>query len=51
MKKNDPAHSDSQKSLLSMHQKSEVTKRLKLHKEGKLKYFTFDEIKKLIFRK
>ncbi|HYG52841.1 MAG TPA: addiction module protein [Flavobacteriales bacterium] len=35
-------------SLMTPAQKKEVDRRLKLHKEGKLKYYTFEEVKKSI---
>jgi len=49
IKYNESANSD--KSLLSNAQKTELDKTIIEHENGKLTYYTFDEIKKSIARK
>ena len=39
------------KSLMNKAQKKELDRRLKLHKEGKLKYYTFEEMKNIILKR
>lgn len=40
--------SSKEDSLITPSQKREIDRRLKLHKEGKQKYYTFEEVKKSI---
>lgn len=48
---NDYEDTDDNQSVLTKEQKKEVDRRLQLHKEGKLKYYTLSEIKKSILSK
>lgn len=45
---NEYEESSKEESLMTSSQKKEVDRRLKLHKEGKLEYYTFEEVKKSI---
>lgn len=44
-------HEDDSKSLLTKEQKTELDKTLKEHKSGKLKYYTVDQAKNIIYKK